>query len=48
MGQRAMANNAPNLISRFDLPRVMLCAAVLTIAFAPAARPDDWDKRPSG
>ena len=40
-----MANNATNLISRFNLPRVMLCAAVLTIAFAPAARPDDWDKK---
>ena len=40
-----MANNATNLISRFNLPPVMLCAAVLTIAFAPAARPDEWDKK---
>jgi hypothetical protein len=32
-----MANNTTNLISRFNLPRAMLCAAVLTIAFAPAA-----------
>ena len=40
-----MANNDTNLISPFNLPRMMLCAAVLTIAFAPAARPDDWDKK---
>jgi hypothetical protein len=40
-----MANNATKLISRFNLPRVMQCAAVLTLAFAPAARPDDWNKK---
>lgn len=40
-----MTNNATNVISRFNPPSVMLCAAVLTIAFAPAARPDDWNKK---
>jgi len=45
VGRRAMPNNSTHLISRFNLPRVMLCAAVLTIAFVPAARPDDWNKK---
>jgi hypothetical protein len=40
-----MANNATNVMSRFNLPRVMLCGAVLTTAFVPAARPDDWNKK---
>lgn len=40
-----MDNNDTNLNFRFNLPRVILCAAALTIGFAPAARPDDWDKK---
>jgi hypothetical protein len=40
-----MDNKDTNLIFRFNLPRLMLCAAALTIAFAPVARPDDWDKK---
>lgn len=40
-----MANNDRNLIFRFNLARAMLCAAALTIASAPPARPDDWDKK---
>jgi hypothetical protein len=41
----AMANNDTNSTFRFHPLRVMLCAAALSIAFPPIARPDAWDKK---
>jgi hypothetical protein len=40
-----MTNNDTSLVFRFNQSCVMLCAAMLTVMFAPAARPDDWDKK---
>jgi hypothetical protein len=40
-----MTNNDSNLTFRSNLLPFMLCGAVLTIAFAPAAKPSDLDKK---